>query len=184
MLRLLAKEPERPVVLYINSPGGVANEGVQIGQITARHKGGVKAIVDGLAGSAATIPAVRARELEFGEGGEWLVHDAAASFMCATVTAAEMREKVIPSLEATSKSMGEMYAKATGRGYDEMRELMAQDRIMSAADAVELGFGAMAGEEPKQDALALSALPERIPAFAGGNPGEGEGNGQISGRNR
>ena len=167
---LLAEEPERPVVLYINSPGGVANEGIQIGQITARHKGGVKAVVDGLAGSAATIPAIRAESLEFGQGAEWLVHEAAASFMCATVTAGELRDKVIPGLEATNQSMGELYAKATGQDYDAMRSLMAQDRIMTASEAVDMGFGRLAEGGAEQTALDLADLPERIRPLQGETP--------------
>ena len=159
----LNEDPNRAVTLYINSPGGLSHEGMAIGNLTGRHPGGVKAVVDGLAGSAATIPAIRASSLEFSEGSEFLVHEAHVSFMCASVTAAEWNQKIGPSLEATNRQMAEGYAKATGKTVDEVRALMVQDRIMAADEAVEFGFGRMVESgEPAQAALDMGDLPSRI----------------------
>ena len=171
-------EPDRALTLYVSSPGGLVHDGMQLANIIERHQGQTTAVADGLTGSAATIPFFTADKVEFSSQSELLLHEASASFMCAQVTAREMQEKLIPSLEASNKQMAGLYAKASGRTYDEIRALMREDRIMGAEEAVEYGFGQMAGAEVEARAsLDLSELtdrirpvqalaPERIKAFA------------------
>lgn len=43
------------ITMYVNSPGGIADDGVAIMNALARNKAKVTAFVDGLAASAATI---------------------------------------------------------------------------------------------------------------------------------
>ena len=134
----------REVKVYIHSPGGSAFDGIDMATKLARLAPGYTAVVDGLAGSAATIVAVSGGDLVFSANTEWLVHEAAYDFMCASVKASEMRDKLIPSLESTNESIADAYARRTGKTADEMLALMREDRIMNAKEAVEIGFGVMA----------------------------------------
>ena len=143
----------REVKVYIHSPGGSAFDGIDMATKLARFAPGYTAVVDGLAGSAATIIAVSGGDLVFSANTEWLVHEAAYDFMCASVKASEMRDKLVPSLDATNETIADAYARRTGKTSAEMMALMLEDRIMNAKEGVEIGFGVMAetGEDGEEE---------------------------------
>ena len=146
---------ERNVNVYINSPGGNVFDGIDIGTKLARHAKGYTAVVDGLAGSAATIAALRGRRLLFEPGTEWLVHEAAFESLCFSGRVSDM-EAIAKSLRSTNDEMAELYAAATGKEPVEMLSLMAEDRIMSCREACEYGFGEMRNDAIDKQSNALS----------------------------
>ena len=137
--------------VYIDSPGGDAFKGNSIAVKLSRYVPGYTAIVDGLAGSAATIPALQGGKLLFSKGSKWLVHEAAFESLCFSGRAADM-DKLAASLRAVNSDMAELYAERTGTDKQAMLDLMAEDRIMGAKEAVKIGFGAMVDKgDEKED---------------------------------
>lgn len=131
-----------PVTIYFDSPGGDAFEGIAMGNILSRYEGEVTAVVDGMCGSAATIPAIKSSKLLFGEGSVFLVHEPSIAVFFALL-GIDALEKSATELKKTRDAMASMYAKVTGKTEAEMAEVMNADEIMSAQEAVDMGFGAL-----------------------------------------
>ena len=53
--QLLSTNKGKPLTMYVNSPGGLAYDGVAIFNAIQSHKGPTTGIIDGLAGSAASL---------------------------------------------------------------------------------------------------------------------------------
>ncbi len=75
---ILAKNKGKPVAVRINSPGGLAWDGVTIHNALIQHDGPVETVVEGSAGSAATIIAVAGRPAKMFANGRFFVHKASA----------------------------------------------------------------------------------------------------------
>jgi len=124
------------VLVRINSPGGIASEGVTIKTLLDDYDGAVRVKVDGLAASAATIIALGGDHLEMAEGSRWMVHDP-WSF-------GEGNErdfiKMASILKLLATELAGMYAKRTGGTPEEMRALMLEETWLSGKQAVEMGF--------------------------------------------
>ena len=146
-----------PATFHCNSPGGLAMSGVAIGNVIRRMKGETTMIVDGMCGSAATVIAVACDRLQFGEATQFLIHEPYFVFFLVLV---DIRgaEIFIRDLKKTRGQMAKLYARATGGSEQEMLDVMAEDVVLTAEEAVEMGFGEMldappeAGEEQEERA--------------------------------
>ena len=67
---------DKPVDLYINSPGGDVFDGRTMKNILQRHPGEVTAHIDGICASAATTVACGADKRVMGEGTRFMIHNA------------------------------------------------------------------------------------------------------------
>jgi ATP-dependent Clp protease, protease subunit len=63
-------------IIRINSPGGIADQGVAIYNALRRYKGGVDTIVDSVAASAASVVALAGESRLTASGGRWMIHRA------------------------------------------------------------------------------------------------------------
>lgn len=159
----LAPHIGRPVVLVINSTGGIAIEGAALAAEVARH-GAVTAIGQGIVASAATLPFVAARRRIVCAQCAVMIHDPAAM---ALGTAADMR-KAGDDLDVMAGIYADHYARATGLSAATVRAWMVAETWMTPEEAVALGFAheietTTDPQEPaRADYAAFRQAPERL----------------------
>lgn len=124
------------IEVHLNSPGGVAFDGVTIMNLLRDHPAKVTVYVDGLAASAASVIAMAGDEVVMGRGAQLMIHDA-SNYAYGN---AEAMRKVADTLDGVSQSMAEVYAERTGKTAEEMRDAMRAETWYSDAEAVEAGL--------------------------------------------
>lgn len=121
---LLREAGERPIDMFINSPGGDMFQGVAIHTLLARHPGTVTGSIDGLAASAASVVMLAADQLDMAKAGFVMIHDA----MSPTYGNADTHRASADLLDKVSVSMAELYADKAGEDADYWRALMTVNR--------------------------------------------------------
>ena len=127
------------VNLEINSPGGSVFDGYRVfNALESMKQRGVEVVatVNGKAASMATVILMAADKRQITKGSAMLVHDASVG----THGNAAEHLKSAKILEAISGEISTIYAEKTGASAEEMRELMAEDRWMTASESLERGF--------------------------------------------
>lgn len=122
--------------LYVNSPGGIADDGIAIMNALARNKATVVATVDGLAASAATIVLLGADEIVMGAGSRLMIHDA----WTITWGQASVIQKTAERLDKLSQTLAGLYAQRAGGDADQWRAAMVEETWYTAEEAVEAGL--------------------------------------------
>lgn len=163
-VRELATLDVDTIDLRVNSPGGVALDGVAIMNALARHPARVVATVDGLAASAATIVLMAADEVVMGRGAELMIHDA---WTIAMGSAAELHRDA-DSLDKTSQTIASLYADRAGGSEDDWRTAMLAETWYSDSEAVTAGLADRIAEvKPSSDSGATEvAALARVVGFA------------------
>lgn len=100
-----------PVVLHLDSPGGVATSGLTIRQLLLDYDGATTARIEGLCASAATMVAAGCDERVMTPGTQWMIHE---STRLAIVTASTI-DAVKSHLVKMDAAYAEEYARI-GRG--------------------------------------------------------------------
>lgn len=129
----------KPVNIDINSPGGLAYDGVSIYNALAMHDGLVNVDVTGIAASAATIIAMAGDKIRIAENGSFMIHRAwgiSVGNQKVMIEVAEFLDKLDTQIAAT-------YAARTGRKPETMLKLMdgaVDGTTFTGAEAVKEGF--------------------------------------------
>ena len=146
----------------INSPGGVADEGIAIYNALRRHKAGVDTVVDSLAASAASLVAIAGENRTIAKGGRVMVHRA---LTVAVGNSVEM-QKIASILDTYDRSLVEIYSQYFPKDTDVMG-LMTEETWYTAEEAVAAGLAT--GLEAK-DAIEpnVAAWFRRPPSNLGG----------------
>jgi ATP-dependent protease ClpP protease subunit len=122
------------IVLRINSPGGEVFEALTILNMFGAHAASVIAVVDGLAGSAASFLAAGCAETVMSPGTMMMIHSP-SSFSWGNARDLRKDADVLDSIE---RSIVELYtAKA---GDQNWTALLADDTWLTATETVELGL--------------------------------------------
>lgn len=124
------------ITMYVNSPGGIADDGVAIMNALARNKATVTAYVDGLAASAASIVILGADEIVMGAGSRLMIHDA----WSITWGQASVIQKAAERLDKLSQTLAGLYAQRAGGDVDDWRAAMVAETWYTAEEAVEAGL--------------------------------------------
>lgn len=127
---------DKPVTVYINSPGGDMFEGLAINSLLQEHKGKVTVKVLALAASAASIIAMAADEIQIARGAFFMIHNA---WVVAAGNRNELRE-VAEWLEPFDSAMADVYAERTGLPIKDIAKAMDKESWIGGSDAVELGY--------------------------------------------
>jgi ATP-dependent protease ClpP protease subunit len=157
--KALEGSASRPVRLRINSPGGDAFSGAAIYNLLKGHPGGVTVDVLGLAASAASLIAMAGAPVRMAENALMMIHDPWTIVM----GNADRLRAVLEQLDRDADSLARTYAKKTGKGTEEIRELMRAETWMTAEEAIAAGF---ADESMDAVPVAASLRPESLAAFA------------------
>jgi ATP-dependent Clp endopeptidase proteolytic subunit ClpP len=136
VLEAVAEMPNDPITVYINSPGGQADEGIAIYNILRRHAGGVTTIVDSLAASAASVIAMAGTKRRSMNGSRWMIHRALA---VAIGNKDEMRA-MARVLETYDQSIAEIYSAGMSVGKEEILSAMTRESWYTSEEAVAAGL--------------------------------------------
>lgn len=138
LLLLDSMDHEKPIRLFINSPGGVADDGFAIYDVIKFVKAPVYTIVSGLAASAATIVMVappKERRLVLAHS-RIMLHQPSVGVQ-GTASDIAISAKEILRLRAKANAL---FHKETGVAVDKLAEDMHRDFWMSAEEAIEYGL--------------------------------------------
>lgn len=158
------------ITMYVNSPGGIADDGVAIMNALARNKARVVAHVDGLAASAATIVLLGADEIVMNAGSRLMIHDA----WSITWGQASVIQKTAERLDKLSQTLAGLYAQRAGGTADEWRAAMVEETWYTAEEAVEAGLAdrvAPVHAASDDDARNLIPIADAARAFGWRHPG-------------
>jgi ATP-dependent protease ClpP protease subunit len=126
--------------IFINSVGGDVFTGQAIYSVLSRFPAPIVAYIDGIAGSAATLPVMAANRVVMPKGALFMIHKP-WTFVLGNAT--EMR-RLASTLDTVEKSMVATYQAKTGLDEARISNLLSahseDGTWMSAEEAVELGF--------------------------------------------
>jgi ATP-dependent protease ClpP protease subunit len=123
------------IVLRINSPGGEVFEGLAILNMFRAHKAKVTAVVDGMAGSAASFIAAGCDETVMSPGTQMIIHSP-SGFSFGNAVDLRKDAEFLDSLQA---GIIEIYAEKAPK-VNNWPELLGEETYLTAAATVELGL--------------------------------------------
>ena len=127
----------KPAVVRINSPGGVADEGIAIYNALKRYEGGVTTIVDALAASAASVIALAGDVRETATGARWMIHRA----MAVAMGNANDMTKTAEVLTKYDQSLVEIYSQyMPGMDSAKIMDLLSAETWYTAEEAITAGL--------------------------------------------
>ncbi|HUX04630.1 MAG TPA: ATP-dependent Clp protease proteolytic subunit [Acidimicrobiales bacterium] len=138
MLYLEAREPERDIYLYVNSPGGHAYAGMAIYDVMQHVRPDVATICVGMGMSAAAmVLCAGAPGKRFAlPSARIMIHQGSAG----TQGAPSDMEIQLREVLALTKRMTEIIAYHSGRATEEVERDINRDKFMTAQEAVDYGL--------------------------------------------
>ncbi len=128
-----------PITVRLNSPGGLAYDGITIHNALLAHDGPVKCVVEGLAASAASVIAMAGQPLQMYENAQLMIHRASVI----AIGNRDMMSDAIDWLDKIDESIARTYRAKTGKALDKIMTLMkgkVDGTIFTAREAKEAGF--------------------------------------------
>jgi len=123
-------------VVRINSPGGIADEGIAIYNILKRHAAGVDTHNDALAASAASMVFMAGENRYAAKGSRVMIHRASAVVWGNSTTL--IKEAGV--LEKYDSSQAEIYASYLGKTQEETIALLEAETWYTSEEAVTSGI--------------------------------------------
>ncbi len=138
LLYLEAENPKKQIDLYINSPGGMVHSGIAIYDTMQYIKSPVSTLCMGMAASMGSFL------LMAGEAGHRIalpnarimLHQPSGGFQGQASDIQRHAEDIV----RTKRRLNELYAKHTGRTYEEVENTLDRDHFMSAEEARDWGI--------------------------------------------
>ena len=129
----------KPVTVRLNSPGGLAYDGITIHNALLAHDGPVRCVVEGMAASAASVIAMAGNPLQMYENAQLMIHRASVI----AVGNRDMMAEAIDWLDRIDESIARTYKAKTGKALDKILAMMkgkSDGTVMTAREAKEMGF--------------------------------------------
>jgi ATP-dependent protease ClpP protease subunit len=141
--RELKKFPgAKKIKVLLNSPGGIASEGVAIFNLFKRHPAFVEVEILGEAASAASVVAMAGDRVIMRTGTWLMIH---AGLSCACGHAADLRNAA-DMLDTITAAAVDIYVERTGLEPSEVAALVEATTWLGAGKALELGFADELGD--------------------------------------
>lgn len=140
------------LVLNINSPGGDVHSASEIRSALKEYRGTTKAVITGLAASAATIVMTGCDTVEAYCTAVLMVHQASC-YAEGNATDFDAYKKMLNQYDL---SVANAYSQKTGKSVDECLKLMKNTTFMNAQDAKEKGFVDAIADETEELAAVAS----------------------------
>jgi ATP-dependent Clp protease protease subunit len=155
---VLAGYGDKPLTLWINSPGGDPFAAAEIYTALKEYKGETTVKIPAFAASAATVIALAAAKVYMSRPAVMVIHQA---WRGAVGNGDQLREAASTVDEITAGMLA-VYHDKTGIPLEELWAMVAGDYWMSAQKAVELGFA----DGILEEVLPGDAPAAQTPAFA------------------
>jgi ATP-dependent Clp protease protease subunit len=133
LLFLESKAPEREIVFYINSPGGMVTSALAIYDIMQYIESPVSTVCMGTARSAGSLllmAGAKGRRIAL-PNASILVHQPSGGFQG---SAADI-ERHAADILSVKRRLAQLYVKHCGRSYEEVERTLDRDYFMSAEEA-------------------------------------------------
>lgn len=138
--KVLREHRSKPVTLRVNSPGGLAYDGVAIYNALRDHNAPTVGIIEGLAGSAASVAVVGCDQVRIHRNAVFHPH---YCLIAVYGHQAEIRD-AIATMELLDQSLEDIYMRASGRSRKQVQKDLngphGDGTRFSAADAVKAGY--------------------------------------------
>lgn len=138
-MKFLSEHRDKPINVRINSPGGLAYDGLQIYNALSQHEKPVTATIEGLAFSAASIIAMAADVIRMHEASDIGIHRAG---MVVFGNRSVMQD-AINWLDVIDEHLVEIYQSRTGASRDQVVDWLDGEldgTLFSAKEAMDAGF--------------------------------------------
>lgn len=141
------------VTFRINSIGGDVSAGLSIYNRIRALGAQTTTIVDGLAASAASVIAQAGDVRKVSLGAQTMIHGA-STLMVGYYNDQDLK-RIDEGLQTVNQSLADLYAERTGKGSDEILQMMQAETWMTPDEAVENGFAdeVIGREEPIVDKI-------------------------------
>ena len=138
LLFLESENPEEPINLYINSPGGLVSAGLAMYDTMQYISSKIMTICIGQAASAGSLLLTAgADNMRYSlPNSRIMMHQPSGGYQ-GQVTDIEIQTKEIIK---TKKRLNEIYAKHSGRDIKEVEEIMERDKYFSPQEAIKFGL--------------------------------------------
>lgn len=133
--QLLSVNAER-IDVYINSNGGEIDAGLAIYNMLKRHKAEKVIHIDGIAASMASVIAMAGDKVVMPETAMMFVHKP----WTMTAGNADDFQRTAEQLDKWETALVAAYAEKTGLPAATISEMLKDERLLSASEAIELGF--------------------------------------------
>jgi ATP-dependent protease ClpP protease subunit len=147
------------VKVRINSPGGIADEGVAIYNALKDHDGGIDTYNESVAASAASLIFLAGENRYMATGARVMIHNASG----VTFGNSQMHRKTADTLDVYDKAQLAIYKENVSLTEDEIIAAMNEETWYDAEEAIALGFATAKSGKPKQKA-AKAAWFHKAPA--------------------
>ena len=127
---------DKPVTVYINSPGGDMFEGIAIYNRLLEHSQEITVKVLGLAASAASVIAMAGTKREVAKTAFLMIHN------CWTYYAGNRHaiRELADTMEEFDRAMISLYSDTSGQDEKTVEKMLDAETYMNGANAVEKGF--------------------------------------------
>lgn len=127
---------DKPVTVYINSPGGDMFEGIAIYNRLREHSRPVTTKIIGIAASAASVIAMAGQERLIATSGFLMIHD------CWVLLAGNRHylRDVASDMEEFDAAMADIYAEVSGQPAEDLAAMMDDETYIRGKRAIELGL--------------------------------------------
>ena len=141
LMYLNRTEPDKEIILYINSPGGCVTDGLAVYDVIRLLDAPVRTVCMGTCASMGAILFLAGGKREMMEHGRIMVHDPA--FGGGHDIGGKKPHQIqseLDDLNRCRESLAEIIAERTGRSLEEIYKVTANDTYFSAKEAVEFGL--------------------------------------------
>ena len=111
MQKTLSADRSIPITLYVNSPGGLAYDGLAIYNALSTHKGPTKAIIEGMAGSAASFIVLACDTVHAYESAKFHPHYSMAMAMGHK----DQIKDILTEMELIDQDLERIYSEKSGK---------------------------------------------------------------------
>lgn len=146
----------KPLVVRINSDGGIVTEGYGIYNTLRRHKAGVQVEIDGIAASAASLIAMAGDAIRIADGAFLMIHQSWGRIIGNKEEMPKEYEKAIQTMTNIDQTMAKRYAERTGLPVERIDEMLRAETWITSSQAVEMGFA----DELMNEARAIPYVEE------------------------
>lgn len=138
----LRKHTGSPVELHINSPGGSVFEAMAIYNAIATHPGGVHAVIDGVAASAASYVSLAAKTVQIAANGMYMLHPV----MGAVRGSIDEIKKYLEMMQLANDQTLAAYQAKSQSNADKIKAMFDAETWLTPQQAMDVGFVTSIGQ--------------------------------------
>lgn len=169
----LDNHKDEELTIAVSSYGGYIDDGIAICEYIKGH-GNCNMVIIGMTASAATILCMKAKSVKIARGSMMLIHNSASMLDVWTTANKEKIDEIIKSfqherdqLDTIDKCLADIYSMRNGKTLDENLDMMAQEKWLSAQDALDFGLVDAILDDDEKAAIQVQSIKNAYTGFKG-----------------